>query len=469
MEQRKIILDRFEQRRCITPNDPTVYIELGTALIALDRPQEALGRYQEASVLFPRSVAIQHAMGHLLEQMLRLDDAIICYRRATQIDPNADGSYSNMGNCLQALGHFDKAHLAYRQAIAIAPETTLYYRNLVQSDRLSVDDPCFVAMESLVTRLDTLTKENQYNLLFAYSQALMNLGHNAKAFEHVLVANKLHRELKPYDEAATLQRMNNLQNLITADVIKAHQGKGHQSIAPIFIVGMPRSSSTLIEQILSSHPDVIGLGERPSFEFAQREFDLSNITEESLVELGSSYLRRIQLADPNVRYSLHFTDKFLFNFINVGLIHMTFPNAKIIHCQRSTIDNCMSIFTRIFNDVPFSYDLGELGRYYRSYEQLMEHWRNVLPSGVMLDMQYEDLVNDFEPNVRRILDHCNLSWNDKCLEFHKTTRRVNTASVAQVRQPLFKSSIERWRPDDQVLKPLYDALGYDATGSNRKV
>jgi hypothetical protein len=196
---------------------------------------------------------------------------------------------------------------------------------------------------------------------------------------------------------------------------------------------------------------------------------LSNITEESLVELGSSYLRRIQLADPNVRYSLHFTDKFLFNFINVGLIHMTFPNAKIIHCQRSTIDNCMSIFTRIFNDVPFSYDLGELGRYYRSYEQLMEHWRNVLPSGVMLDMQYEDLVNDFEPNVRRILDHCNLSWNDKCLEFHKTTRRVNTASVAQVRQPLFKSSIERWRPDDQVLKPLYDALGYDATGSNRKV
>jgi hypothetical protein len=155
----------------------------------------------------------------------------------------------------------------------------------------------------------------------------------------------------------------------------------------------------------------------------------------------------------------HFTDKYLFNFINVGLIHLALPNARFIHSRRSPLQTCLSIFSRLFHDVPFGYDLGELGRYYRAYDALMAHWRSALPEGVMLEVDYEDLVDDFEGNVRRMLAHCGLDWDERCLSFYQTTRQVNTASSAQVRRPLYKTSLQRWQPQRALLQPLLDGLG----------
>jgi hypothetical protein len=179
-------------------------------------------------------------------------------------------------------------------------------------------------------------------------------------------------------------------------------------------------------------------------------------------------VRRIDVEVPDASSYGRITDKYPFNFINVGLIHLALPNARFIHSRRSPVEVCLSIYSRIFQDVPFGYDLGELGRYYRAYDALMAHWREALPPGVMIEVQYEDLVNDLEGNVRRMLAHCGLDWDERCLAFHQTQRQVNTASASQVRKPLFRTSLERWRPAAELLQPLYDGLGPALLEADRK-
>jgi hypothetical protein len=240
---------------------------------------------------------------------------------------------------------------------------------------------------------------------------------------------------------------------------------------------MPRSGSSLIVQILASHPQVFGAGERMDFGEAlvsciKRDADdplridieaLQGVGAAPLRALGADYLRRMHTSLPELRAGTpgytRFTDKYPFNFINVGLIHLALPKARFIHSRRSPLQSCLSIFSRIFHDVPFGYDLGELGRYYRAYDALMAHWQRVLPEGTMIEIEYEDLVEDFEANVRRLLAHCGLDWDERCLSFHQTRRPVTTASAAQVRRPLYKSSLKRWQPQPALLQPLLDGLG----------
>ena len=281
-----------------------------------------------------------------------------------------------------------------------------------------------------------------------------------------------------YNEAETFGLFTHLPELITSEVLAAKRALGDSSLAPIFIVGMPRSGSTLIEQILASHPQVFGAGERTEFGEAlvnciRRDDDdplridieaLQEVSAPPLRSLGADYLRRMRKALPEMQTAsdagyTRFTDKYPFNFINVGLIHLALPNARFIHSRRAPLPTCLSIFSRIFHDVPFSYDLGELGRYYRAYDALMAHWQRVFPEGVMIEVKYEELVDDFEGNVRRLLAHCGLDWDERCLSFHQTTRQVNTASSAQVRRPLYKTSLQRWQPQQALLQPLLEGLG----------
>jgi tetratricopeptide (TPR) repeat protein len=467
----------FDRVRVLRPFDARVYNNLGAALARVNRLPEALARYREAGALEPGNADVHHNQGCTLEQMHRLEDAVHCYAESVRLNPNADVSYNNMANCLHALGRFEEAHRAYRQAIRIAPRNGMYYRNFVQSKRLAADDPVFISMTQLLRHADMLDAENQAQLHFAYGQSLDDQGRREAAFEHFLKANALKRQTVAYNEALTLDMIHRMPRLIGADLIQAKQGLGDPSPAPIFIVGMPRSGSTLIEQILASHPQVYGVGERPDFAHALSqaigcpagearhiEVDaLDQLSAAQLAPLGASYLQRVREsvldADP-ARFS-RITDKYPFNFIHVGLIHLALPNARIIHSRRAPIETCMSNFSRLFHDVPFSYDLAELGRYYRAYDGLMAHWRAVLPPGVMLDVQYEDLVDDLTGTVRGMLDHCGLPWDERCLEFHRTKRQVITASASQVREPIYRSSLNRWRPSSATLQPLYDALGPD--------
>jgi tetratricopeptide (TPR) repeat protein len=457
----------FERVRLMRPLDPTVYNNLGAALVRLNLFEAAIEQYRQAIALDPGNADILHNQGCAFEQLNRLDAAIGCYTQAVALNPQMHVTHNNMANALHALGRLDEAHAAYRRAIQLAPLNAMYYRNFVQSKRLAVDDPCFIGMELLAQQMDTLEPASQVELHFALGQALADVGQNERSFAHFVQGNRLQRSRVAYDEAATLGLFEQARTAFTAELLAGSPG-GDSSDAPVFIIGMPRSGSTLIEQILASHPQVFGAGERPDFPRALADFlapggacssEVAALSAAQCQSLGADYLRRLAQAPGANGTFRRVIDKYPFNFALVGMIRMALPNARFIHSRRAPIETCLSCFARLFHDVPFCYDLGELGRYYRAYDALMAHWRKVLPPGVMLEINYEDLVTDFKPQVQRMLTHCGLDWSDACLSFHKTRRQVVTASAAQVRRPLFQTSLRRWRPTPQHLQPLLDGLG----------
>lgn len=456
----------------LQPDSPTLCYNLGLALQLNGDFADAAVSYRKAIELAPAHSAAHNNLGTVLKGLGKVEAAVEHYRYAVELAPENSAAHNNLGSALEALGELEAAQWHYRRAIAIAPRNCSYYRNLVQSKRLTANDPCFISMEKLAQDASSLTREDQVQLQFAFGQALADAGQKERSFEHLQQANALHRPSVCYDEVKTLGLFKHIPELLTADFLKANRGKGDPSDSPIFIVGMPRSGSTLIEQILASHLQVFGVGERPDFEQAL----LSSITRSGnaackidiealravsttqLASLGTDYLRRSRLAVDNARNYRRISNKYLFNFIYLGLIHLALPNARFIHSRRAPVETCMSIYSRLFHDIPFGYDLGELGRYYRAYDDLMAYWRSVLPEGIMIEVQYEDLVNDFEFNVRRMLTHCALDWDERCTVFHQTRRLVFTASAGQVREPLFRTSLKRRYPQTS-LQPLLDGLG----------
>ncbi|HMH65088.1 MAG TPA: sulfotransferase, partial [Rhizomicrobium sp.] len=256
-----------------------------------------------------------------------------------------------------------------------------------------------------------------------------------------------------------------IQARITADVLREKQalGGGAPSSAPIFILGMMRSGSTLVEQILASHPAVHGAGELPALSDvvnaargpggeAYPDF-VAGLDAQGLTQIGEAYLAKLPAGER------HITDKMPTNFFFAGLIHLALPNARIIHTVRDPVDTCVSCFSKLFTAEQYhTYDLAELGRYYRRYQQLMAHWQSALPPGRMLEVRYEDVVADLEGQARRIIAYCGLEWDARCLSFHATDRPVRTASMLQVRQPLYQSALRRAHVYDEFLAPLRDAL-----------
>jgi hypothetical protein len=280
----------------------------------------------------------------------------------------------------------------------------------------------------------------------------------------------------PYDEKVVLAKLARTIELFAPAIVQRCEGAGNKSPVPIFVLGMPRTGSTLVEQILASHKRVLPLGESTAFEHAVNELNakkerpfpdwLPRLDASDLLFLADRYLSRVLRVarardnaftpDSGVRI----VDKMPGNFCYAGLIRLALPNARIIHTQRDPIDVCLSCFQRFFegHSVPYSYDLAELGRFYRHYENLMMAWNATLPQGSILTIDYASLVNDLAREVHRILSYCDLEWDDACLSFHEAGRAVHTASAWQVRQPLFTTSLRKWRPPDETLQPLLDAL-----------
>lgn len=429
----------------------------------------ALASAQAALALTPDDAQAWHRLGMAQEADHAFAAAADCYRRATELDPRADGSYNNLGNCLNVIGELGGALAAWRTAIELMPHCALYYRSLVQFTTLAADDPCFVLLEQQVAQSEQWSADRQADLYFAYGHALTGIGEPARGFTFLSRANALYRPLTRYDEAAMLGLLEQMSGAFGAELLKAKGGLGDPSASPVFVFGMPRSGTTLVEQILASHPSVFGAGESDAFAqcLAQAVTSgggalaldaLDAATPASLRALGAAYLQRVARNAHGGPYA-RIVDKYLFSFISAGFIHLALPNARLIHVRRDPVDTCLSVFARCFQDVPFSYDLGELGRFYRAYDALVAHWRTVLPQQVWLEVRYDDLVEDFDTQVRRMLAHCGLDWSDRCTAFHETRRPVTTASAAQVRRPLYRDALRPWRPDADTLRPLLDALG----------
>jgi tetratricopeptide (TPR) repeat protein len=453
------------------PDNSNTLHNLASVLLRADRPEEATQVLRKVLNHEPRSAEIHVMLANALRKLERYDEALERTRRAITLDPGLAEAHATLAQCLSELGRYDEAVPAQARAIELAPNQPLHYYHWGQVTRWTAADPRLATLEALAEKSGSLPLDAQIHLNFALAKAYADCGDIDRAFRHQIEGGALKRQVVRYHEAITLRQLDELCQEIDAEWLRGHQGIGDPSPLPVFIVGMPRSGTTLVEQILASHPKVRALGERSIFsEGLARICATSGVptsiarkaaqwSDSQLRKLGSLYLEAARRGVPSAVERI--SDKANANFQYVGLIHAALPNARIIHTRRDAVDTCLSIFSMLFlgDHQPYSYDLGELGRAYRAYDKMMAHWRNVVPGGVMLEVQYEEVVDDLERQARRIIAHCGLEWDNACLEFHKTDRPVRTASHTQVRQPIYRSSVGRPRPPRDLLLPLLQALG----------
>ena len=290
-------------------------------------------------------------------------------------------------------------------------------------------------------------------------KALLDAGDPDEAFHHLHRGNGLKRSTQSYDADSTSNWMRSIATSFAEDAPAAVEWE--PGVAPVFVLGMPRSGTSLVEQILASHPAVHGAGEMRARQRLADNLGTSPAAAppERLVAAGKTY--RAKVTDL-ARAKSHVIDKMSAHFLHVGLIRRMLPGARIIHCRRDPADTCLSCYTQLFIDAqPFTYDLTELGRFHVDYQALMAHWRATLPQSAFLEVDYEAVVADVEAQARRMLDFVGLPWNEACLAFHRTERPVRTASVNQVRQPIYAGSVGRWRRYASHLGPLLRELGIE--------
>jgi tetratricopeptide (TPR) repeat protein len=417
----------------------------------------------------PNSAAAHNNHGKSLVALSRLNEAETAFLKALHLRPGLAEAHSNLGNVYRAQGRRDEAEASYRKALGVNPASGEAYRGLAAVKRFHAGDGDLAAIDDLLSRPDLPARE-RIALAYAAGKARADIGDDPEAaFAQFAEGARLKRASLTYDAARDEALADAIAAAFPAERVAALQaaGSGDPGPEPVFIVGMPRSGSTLVEQILASHPAVAAGGERTGLrtaivaESVAREalFPdwVPDLAGEDLARLGRRYRDSLPKAH---KAGGHMTDKMPANFRFLGLIHACLPRARIVHVHRDPLDTCLSCFTHLFggNDIPYSYDLRELGRYYAAYTRLMAHWRAILPPESLLDLRYEDLVSDLPGETARLLAHCGLPWDDACLAFHETARDVRTASAEQVRRPVSTAAIGRWKTYATQLAPLRKVL-----------
>jgi tetratricopeptide (TPR) repeat protein len=453
----------LERSIALRDGSGTTYCRLGNVLLRLGRNDDALARFDDGLLRAPEHAELHDGRGVALDRLERTDEAIAAFRRALELDPALPNAAANLGKALVAVGEIAEAQRWLERAIELEPRNGSFYLPLVTGGAKAVAPAHVEAMLRLAEEIDTLPRAQQIELHFALGNVHERAGRVDESFHHYRAGNALKRAELNYDEPAALAYVRSVEAAFSSPMMEALRGCGDPSERPIFIVGMPRSGSTLVEQLLAAHPEVASAGEIGTLGAIVRErwtgmtADTVDALRAQVRAIGERYLRATDaLAGGKARL----TDKTLEHVQLVPLIHVMLPNARIIHIRRDDLDTCFSCFATFFADakVPFAYDLGELGRYYRTYLDMMETWRPFVPPERMLEIRYEHLVDDFEPHARRILAFCDLAWDPAVLRFHDARRTVRTASNLQVRQPLYRTSVSRAQPFRAYLGPLIDAM-----------
>jgi len=453
----------------IEPRNDKALLHLATVLLDAHKNDEAAATIERAFALNPNSHDVLNVMGRIAFERDKLEEALAYHRRALELKPDLADALNNMGNVLKELGRFDEAREAYLKSLAIDPKSTGTYVNLADSKKFAVGDPHLAAMEAIEQGGEPLSDTDRLQLDFALAKAYADIKDYKRSFAHLARANAAKRAQIAYDETDVLGLFDRIESVFTPALIAQKSAVGDPTRLPIFVIGMPRSGTTLVEQILASHPEVHGAGELRTLNEVLSDVRgpdggvvpypdyVRALDARALRQIAARYLEGLRKNAPEAK---HITDKMPSNYYFAGLIHLAMPNAIIIHTIRDPVDTCISCFSKLFAaEQNHTYDLAELGRYHRRYRQLMAHWRRVLPKGRILDVRYEDVVADLEGQARRIIAHCGLPWSEACLSFHETERPVRTASASQVRQPIYRTAVGRWRVYEEFLGPLLEALG----------
>jgi tetratricopeptide (TPR) repeat protein len=459
-------LRALKQTLVLRPEMVEALEELGGVLTELQRFDEALGYYERALALAPRSSSLHRGIARALYFDGRFAEARASYARALELEPDSAQNYVEIGCTYQSEGRFEEAIAYQERAISVQPN------NAEAHYRLAMMRPCGntearISQLEGVLALEGLEVEQRVPLHFALAKMYDGAGNHDAAFRCFKAGNDLRRLQHPYQAAEYTAFVDRVIAAFGKEIFADKEQIGSGSDRPVFVVGMMRSGTSLVEQILASHPQVHGHGEleflREIVRMLPERLSASDPYPECVASLDAMTARSLAEAhlarlERDAGEAIRSIDKMPHNFARLGLLTLLFPRAKLIHCMRDPLDVCVSCYCQYDIIAPFAHDLESLGRFYRDYERLMEHWRETLPSPI-LDVPYEALVSDPEDWSRKLIEFLGLPWDQRCLSFYETERAVFTPSSWQVRQPIYTSSVRRWRHYEKHLGPLFNGLG----------
>jgi tetratricopeptide (TPR) repeat protein len=449
------------------PRFADAYLVRANILSFRDALDLAIADYDRALALRPNFIDALIGRGAALQQAERLPEALASFDQAIALGGEGEArGLGARGAALAEMGETEEARQTLRRATESGATTGGAWQSFVDLVKFEAGDPAFAAMEARLVEAERRRPAEAQSLHFALAKAYLDVGDSERAFAHLDAGAGMKRAQFVYDADANRVRNAAIVAAFPAERFTRFAGAGSHAGAPIFVVGMPRSGTTLIEQILASHPAIDGAGELHALpqiiaEIGGLPQGLDALTADDLTQLGDDYLARA--GDPPAGKT-RIVDKLPGNFVNAGLIRLILPDAQIIHVRRDPVDTCLSCYSKNFTgaNLPFTNDQTELGLFYRDYAALMAHWRATLPATHFLEVDYEAVVDDLEGQARRMIAFLGLAWDATCLEFHRTQRLVRTASVNQVRKPIYRGSVGRWRAHAARLGPLLKALGVEA-------
>jgi tetratricopeptide (TPR) repeat protein len=448
------------------PRDPILHCELANALLAKKEPDAAAPVIQAALSLDPKSIMARHLEAAQCAQMGKVPEARRLYEALVEDHPESLASVLELAHLCANLGDFPSAVTHYRALLGSERWRVKALCALAEYESIQPGSPEALELDRLAAEMSP-TAEPYGSVHYALGRIANNGRDYAAAIEHFAKSRRaagVH-----FDIEAQRREFDAMRAIFTPAFFAERRNHGHPSDRPIFVVGMPRSGTTLTEQIIASHPQAAGANELPDIELIARHLGLTGngrpidaerilaLTPEATRALAEQYLTVIDRVSAT---ALRVSDKMHANFRHLGLIALLFPNARVIHARRDPLDTCVSCFMTTVNpkSSPWVADLGSMGLYYREYVRLMQYWHEALPLPIH-DSQYEELVASFEERARGLVDFIGLPWDPACLSFHAAERAVYSASVMQVRQPIYATSVQRWRRYEKHLGPLIEALG----------
>ena len=464
-------IDCFARALIICPDFVEAHNNLGNAYAEIREFEAAAAAYKMALENNPSAPEILNNLAAVTNDLMRPEEAADYCRQAIAIKPNYAEAHNTLGNTLLVLGLIDEALESFREAVRLKPDFALPYWQIARLRDFQEPDEETAAIEGLIKNSKIQTAQ-RIHLAFSLGKVYEDLGIYDDAFRYLSIGNSLRRIHLNFNFSQTKKDFGEAMSLFSSDFLanwlSAKSTIGIADETPIFILGMPRSGTSLVEQILASHKEVYGAGELAYLSKSLREhigpFYSGNprekadwLTPANILKAAEQYLAALRQHSTTARF---ITDKMPHNFELIGMIRLMFPNAKIIHCRRNPADNGFALFKMNFSSDAYSYayDLSDIGRYYKLYNALMAHWHRVLPDFIH-DVCYEHLVEEQKAVTESLLDFCGLEWDEECMNFHRTSRPVKTASNAQVRQPIYRSSVGRWTNFQDHLEDMLRELG----------